>query len=673
MKRIIKFLLYAIGIILLSRAWYIYWVKTNEKAAMLYAIPGAVMLITAIIWEVYVYFSISKQIERQNRKAALITAKLATPKMPRQRITDMNWYNYIGEVWDLFVSKLKYEKFNLKFANIIAVAIAIAIYIIGSIWNFSYYREISVTIGIGGIMLLSLGFYIKKAIKEHREKRSQMQPTQKPEKKKLAQVWVNDFLIILVSIPVSVLVGLGSKEKTVATFVVLSCFILIPLNHIYFIWKKIRDEKKQVRLQNNTQQNQNKGFKEWRESFFKRVFVKGLKTLAIAIYFFIAACISFIIGLLDESTISTILSFVGFIILYYPLYLWLSKIIGEGANKSTELFTAVGENEVKFVVNQSNQVLGILTPGDYITDENGELVKGENLMPTFFGGLPFVGIPVINRIFTYHFEWTKLEYYTAENVQKYRLIPRSETVHGLRIVQQQYIEINSLETDGNEKLTLGFLITYKIIYPAKVLFKNDSPGKWLVRSTAEIETMCGYHVANKSFNEIKAEDRSKHAVGSLSYKLIHEVSGHIENIDGLDYSKTLVQTVGVAIIDADLVKFESEEVAEIKEAQQLKLKATYEADAEHEIQRKQDIIQDRTNKRLMETSIAESTADKNRAKGKGAYYEAIKKAGGEQMYVAEKLSGKDSKIITLGGNTSTIMNVDKIIEDAKEDDKKKKS
>jgi hypothetical protein len=129
----------------------------------------------------------------------------------------------------------------------------------------------------------------------------------------------------------------------------------------------------------------------------------------------------------------------------------------------------------------------------------------------------------------------------------------------------------------------------------------------------------------------------------------------------------------VAIIDADLVKFESEEVAEIKEAQQLKLKATYEADAEHEIQRKQDIIQDRTNKRLMETSIAESTADKNRAKGKGAYYEAIKKAGGEQMYVAEKLSGKDSKIITLGGNTSTIMNVDKIIEDAKEDDKKKKS
>jgi hypothetical protein len=414
----------------------------------------------------------------------------------------------------------------------------------------------------------------------------------------------------------------------------------------------------------------NESEKNYSQRLSELILLPGSKVLVTTTYFIISFFISLFIGSLDNSILSVIFCFAGFAILYYPLYLYVSKIIGEDASKSVQLFTAVGENELKFIVDQSNQVLGILTPKDYTVDDDGKLVKDTNNTPTFFGGLYFVGIPVISKVFTYHFEWTKLEYYTEENVQKYRLIPRSENVHGLRIVQQQYIEINSLETDGNEKLTLGFLITYKIIYPTKVLFKNDSPGKWLVRSTAEIETMCGYHVAGKSFNEIKAEDRSKHTVGSLSYKLIHEVSGHIEGVEGVDYTKTLVQTVGVAIIDADLVKFESEEVTKIKEAQQLKVFATYEADAEYEVQRKEDITQERKNKRLVETSIAESTADKNRAEGKGAYYDAIKKAGGEQMYVAEKL--KDSKIIALGGNASTILNVDKVLENAKEDDDKKK-
>lgn len=411
-------------------------------------------------------------------------------------------------------------------------------------------------------------------------------------------------------------------------------------------------------------------FRKTSKSLIESIILRGSKALVVAIYFTISLLISLLIGSLDDSIVSAIFCFTGFTILCYPLYLYVSKIVGEDASKSTQLFTAVGENEIKFTVDQSNQVLEILTPKDYIVTDDGELVKDTNNAPTFFGGLYFVGIPVISKVFTYHFEWTKLEYYTDQNEQKYRLIPRSEIVHGLRIVQQQYIEINSLETDGNEKVTLGFLITYKIIYPVKALFKTDSPGKWLVKSTAEIETMCGYHTANKSFNDLKSEDRSKHAKGSLSYKLIHEVSGHIPNDPNVDYSKTLVRLLGVAIIDADLVKFESEEVTKVKEAQQLKVLATYEADAEEEVQRKEDIKQTSENKRIVEKSKAQSTAKENLAVGEGTYYKAIRDAGGEQMYVAEKL--KESKIISLGGNASTILNVDKVLENAKEDDEKNK-
>lgn len=406
----------------------------------------------------------------------------------------------------------------------------------------------------------------------------------------------------------------------------------------------------------------------WNWKLLTKSFSLSKATIKLS-YFIFGLSLGFLVSLIDGKFSSIIWVSGAWALLYYPFYLYLSQIFGENAEKSTAWFTAVGENEVKFRVNQSNQVIDILTPENYIINNDGKLISGTNLTPRFFGGLYWVGIPPLRKIFTYHFEWTKLEYFVDGDQQKVRIVPRAEIVYGLRIIQQQYIEVNGLETNGLEKLNLGFLITYQIYYPSKVLFQNDSPGKWLIKSKSEIEAMCGDHVSKKSFTEMNAEDRTKHTVGSLSYDLIHKVSGHIEDVLDFDYSKSLIKTVGVAITDAELVKFESAENETIKSAQLKKQLAKYDTEAEAEVQAKADIAQNATNKRLVKTAKAESDADKLLATGKGEYYSAIKKAGGEQMYVAEKLGGKDSKILSIGGNASMILNVDKVLEDAKESKK----
>lgn len=246
MKRLIKFLLYVVSIYLISRAWYIYWVKTNERDALFLAIPGAIMLVTAIAWEIYIYFSLSKKLERANKRANLFTIEQETPQKPHRPITETSLYKSIGEVWELFVEKLKYKKFSLTVANIIIVAVAAVVYIVGSIWNFSYYTEVATTLAIGGVMLLSLGFYIKKGIKEFREKQKSLDP--KTEKKKLSRELKNDRAIVLLSLILATTNYYTTKnlEESVSILLILS-IVLIAANHLYFSVKNMVIEGKQRR------------------------------------------------------------------------------------------------------------------------------------------------------------------------------------------------------------------------------------------------------------------------------------------------------------------------------------------------------------------------------------------------------------------------------------------
>lgn len=675
MKRLIKFLLYVVSIYLLSRAWYIYWVKTNEKAAMLYAIPGAVMLITAIAWEVYVYFSLSKRLERQNKKAALIAVELETPQKPHRPITEMTWYKRTNELWDLIVSKLKYEKFNLKVVNIIVVAIATTIYTIGSIWNFSYYREIAISFGFGGVTLLSLGFYIKKAIKEYREKRRQMQPVQEPEKKKLAQVWSNDIAIFFATACVYSIIYLyyGHKNALVPS---LTLFIVCMFtNHAWFFFKDVKKTSSTANSGNTSSSpgNKPKGYKDQLKKWFNDAFMtSGVKSIMRLGYFVFGILLGLIATLIDRSIASGLIVFALFLIAYYPIYYYLASIIGDGANTRTEWFTAVGENEIKFVVNQSGQPVDILTPKKFDINDDGMLIRVENgnNRPTFFGGLYWVGIPPLRKIFTYKWSWVKLvEEFKKddEGTLKRTLVPverKEDSINSLRIRQQQYVEVTDLETSGTDRVFYKYLVTYYIIFPRKALFKNDSPGNWLTKAKAEIESTSRSHVANKDFKSLNAEDQGIKNPDSIVSKLL-AMSGH-EFKDG-DYvpkkinpdddkEKLLIYSTGVAIIDLEIVDFGSAEDKEFKEVLRLKQKASLEADAETEVQRKANTKQDGENARKISASLAEATALSNVADKKGAYYKAINDNGGKEIEIAEKLS--ESGLLSIGSSTLLNLGID---------------
>src|SRR3989344_6563468 len=422
-----------------------------------------------------------------------------------------------------------------------------------------------------------------------------------------------------------------------------------------------------------------KFLKNWREkSSIEQVSVTKiiLKTFYFVLGFVLGLLISITDNILAGITILALWS-----VMYWPLYLALSKVFGLNAQFRTLWFTGVGENDIKFVVDQSNQLIKTLTPRGYYVNKasneneiDGILVKGKNSMPTYFGGLYWVGIPPIRRIFTYNWEWTKIK--DPNNIDP---ILREELVYGLRIRQQQYVTVRDLETKGLERGNYGFVITFHSIFPKKQLFKNDSPGNWLVKAKAEIESICRDYVASKDFTSLNSEAQYKDLESDSIYNKLIELSGHRFEDDQFVPKDSandihLVYTVGVAIIDVEIVLFESAENAAMKEIQLEEQKEVYLKKAEVVRQEKLDVQQDGENRRITSKSVAESTAKENIGKAETAVirekYKAVAENNGHSMYISEQL--KESELLSLGGDASMILNVDEHLKSKVEAKKPKK-
>ena len=165
---------------------------------------------------------------------------------------------------------------------------------------------------------------------------------------------------------------------------------------------------------------------------------------------------------------------------------------------------------------------------------------------------------------------------------------------------------------------------------------------------------------------------------SIYNKLI-ELSGHRFEDDQFVPKDSandihLVYTVGVAIIDVEIVLFESAENAAMKEIQLEEQKEVYLKKAEVVRQEKLDVQQDGENRRITSKSVAESTAKENIGKAETAVirekYKAVAENNGHSMYISEQL--KESELLSLGGDASMILNVDEHLKSKVEAKKPKK-
>lgn len=418
----------------------------------------------------------------------------------------------------------------------------------------------------------------------------------------------------------------------------------------------------------------------------------------------IIACVIIYQGKNKESVLEAVLVFPSWIFFLVALYLFLAQKLGADASSRKTWFTGLGENQLKFIVNQSNQLVDILTPGRYeindkpvefkfsvkekesdgsektvekiVTMDQGLLVNRKSKEPsrkTWFGGLYPVLIPPFRRVFSYNWSWQKI----ADITTMERRTHTDEVVDTLWIIQQHFISIKGIETKGLETFKLEIQPTIKVCYPKKVLFKNDKPGNWLVRLTTEITT--------KTYDYFSDVDNFAEAVSLISspQKNGDEVlkKSYVQallDLNGVQQHKTdegddfivitdphtgLAAIIGVILLDVAVISIESEEVDSIKKAQRGKLEKEYLLDAEKVEQQIQDTKQEALNKRIVSEAEAKAKAKELELLAKAKGLKEIVDSGGERIAISENLKN----LQVLGEKPSVVMNLS---EQKDEEDKK---
>lgn len=389
----------------------------------------------------------------------------------------------------------------------------------------------------------------------------------------------------------------------------------------------------------------------------------------------------------------TFLFFFSWLAFMGTLYLFLANILGENATTSRTWFTGLGENQIKFIVNQSNQLVDILTPGRYEVTEKEEVVKvlkdgkeeevklDQGMLinrkkgvtkkrTTWFGGLYPVLIPPFRRVFDYQWSWQKIVDITTKDPKAHS----NESVDALWIIQQQFIEIAGIETKGLETFKVKIQPTIRIIYPKKTMFKNDRPGNWLVRLTTEI-----INETYKFFSDVegynKVIDMMNDPEGKKTYiQNLIELNGITEHKtpEGDDFvsikepGKGIVAIIGVMLLDVAIVDIESEEVGEMREAQKAKRLEELKLEKEGVAQEVANVKQDAENKRIESKAEAEANAERKKLNAKAEGLKSIVEAGGEKILISENLKN----LQVLGENPSVVMNLSEQKTEKKDDEEK---
>jgi hypothetical protein len=167
------------------------------------------------------------------------------------------------------------------------------------------------------------------------------------------------------------------------------------------------------------------------------------------------------------------------------------------------MFTVVKEGTAKAVVRMGGFHKIIMAWKGFELDEEWNVKPVEEVGKKLHlpGGLRFVGIWPLDKVYTYKFRWRGIEIVEAREKVEFR-----EKVIDYILVRPDvyWTKIEGAETAPPERIPLDieFLVTARVINPYKALFK--APPNWLENVLSRLNALFRDWVATKSLDEILA-------------------------------------------------------------------------------------------------------------------------------------------------------------------------
>ncbi len=165
-------------------------------------------------------------------------------------------------------------------------------------------------------------------------------------------------------------------------------------------------------------------------------------------------------------------------------------------------FTTVEENTAKAVMRFGGFRKIIFASKQYVLDEEWNVFEGT--IPWYkriFGGLRFVGIRWIDKIYRYGFRWRDVELVEGADKEMFH----EKTIDYIRLRPDTYFtKTEKAETRPPERfdITVGFLVILRVVNPYNALFAG--PTNWFENVMARITASFTSTIGTKTYDELIA-------------------------------------------------------------------------------------------------------------------------------------------------------------------------
>lgn len=181
-------------------------------------------------------------------------------------------------------------------------------------------------------------------------------------------------------------------------------------------------------------------------------------------------------------------------------------------------FTIVREGTVKIILKFDQFHQAIMTYKGYVLDAEWNVQEKSGAGSIGFGGLKWIGIPLIRSVYKYKFRWTSFEQGEEQGKIIQKIIHHPDEIIDYILVQDDvyYSFVREAETKGMVPVDVDLLSTIRIVNPYKALFRVQN---WLEATQNQLKPALREFIATQEFEDLVGQ---KEEVGVKATKLLKE-------------------------------------------------------------------------------------------------------------------------------------------------------
>ncbi|MEK7575625.1 MAG: SPFH domain-containing protein [Patescibacteria group bacterium] len=254
---------------------------------------------------------------------------------------------------------------------------------------------------------------------------------------------------------------------------------------------------------------------------------------------------SFWIGLkIGSITLLTLLSMLAIVVLIYNLarYNVFFTIVQEGTAKAILRFGKCRKIVMSYKGHYLDAEWNVKKIDESPSVEEKLLRKILDWIKKITGGLKWIGIPFINKVHLYRFEWTSYEQVREGEKTIEKPITKEEKDISFILVQDDvyFTFLDKAETKGMIPVDVSLLLTLRVVNPYKALFRIQ---KWLEATQNRVKPAYRSFTRKKTFEEL-TEQREAVEDEANSFLKDSQVDNFIKD------------TYGVELVAVEMVKID---------------------------------------------------------------------------------------------------------------------